>query len=211
MIGNISNGTIWQNHSNNNNYYYYYITTTKTAHSLNMRLFPRRQHGPPCSLLNGVQGCGAACQHLQGEPGHWHIESWRMRGREQNTIPFSPAFLSSLLMRQIGQQSSTGWCSLPGLQPQIWIRNVSMNTMPLSSSKAALEEAEGTVRDILQQLFPLGAFQTSSQGHIHLWMSVFIPRPHFFQLALQSLIWTVKIKSCVWLIFGKVCWPSQMW
>lgn len=167
-----------------------------------MCLFTRRQLGPPHSLLNGVQRCNAACQHLQCEPDHWHTEHWRVRGREQTTICFPQPFLS-----YFSWDRPTTPFIIPtslGLLSLSWVRHLNVNIVPLFSSKAALGgHRRNWWKHTTPTLFPSGAFQTYSQGHtIFKWVFSFLDSI-LFQLALQSHIWAVKIKSCVWLIFRK--------
>lgn len=112
-----------------------------------MWLFTRRQLGPPHSLLNGVQQCNAACQHLQCEPDHWHTEHWSVRGREQTTICFPQPFLS-----YCSWDRPTTPFIIPtslGLLPLSWVRHLHVNIVPLFSSKAALggtEETDGNIQ-----------------------------------------------------------------
>lgn len=170
-----------------------------------MWLFTRRQLGPPHSLLNGVQRCNAACQHLQWEPDHWHTEHWRVRGREQTTICFPQSFLS-----YFSWDRPTTPFIIPtslGLLPLSWARHLNVNIVLLFSSKTALGGTEETDTFPFRYTTPTrilsGAFQTYSQGHtIFKWVFSFLDSI-LFQLALQSHIWTVKIKSCVWIIFRK--------
>lgn len=163
VTGNMSNGPVWQNHSDHNNencyYYYYYITNSKPRTwltALQMGLFPRRYFGQwdssrftsqwhpgvhcrsPALAVSQVTGTQKAETFLKFS---YVVFSWDRKANSLQHVDASSAF---------SPPSVSSPCSGPGIllcvscpyshQKQPWVWGWGRGT-------------EGTDREILPQYF----------------------------------------------------------
>lgn len=162
-----------------------------------------------------VSGASAECARPLA---HRKLKGWAWI--EQSTSILPQVFLCCLFRMYKGQELSAGWyfrgiLTSLGLLPPIWARNLTVGTIALFSGCGGGAGTERTDREIPPQysLLWVAFREMYSQGHIHLWTSVFIPRPHSFQLAFPSISYLNWVNQKLYLDqpLGKVCWPSQLW
>lgn len=124
-----------------------------------------------------------------------------MQKADQDGHPCPPSFPNSLSMEEPEQQPSPRRsCLLQarpslGLQPPRWVGSLAVNitTWPQKEQRVECHP------DVCFRCFSATCSRTCPclNGCFYSWT------PFFFQPALQTLIWTVEIKRCVWSISGR--------